>query len=331
MKKLSIKIITILLAILMIVGCSNDTANNDSGEEDRRADISLATSGQGGTFYVAGSGIASLGTREIEGLNVTAEVTKGVVENARLIASGETEIGFAYGATAYNIQRGLQEFDGEPYEGLRGVVNVHDGALNIVTLERNNIETLDDLIGKTISIGPLGSGSASVSNEFLTSIGLLDQITIENLSFDDSASSLRDGHIDAYIIGGTTPVPSLIELEASHPVKLIGVEQERIDKFLEDYPYHIAYTIPTDVYTSVTEPVETVGYSVMLVADERVEDWVVHDLLEAMFSESGLEYLKTVQSSFVEMSPGINRFESIDLPIHPGAQQFYEENDLLDE
>ena len=320
MKKFSKMFISMILIAGLLVGCSNT-----GDPEDRKADVSLGTRGQGGTFYVAGSRIASLTTSEVEGLTVTAEVTKGVVENVRLMASGETEMGFAYGSTAYNIQRGLAEFDGQKYEGLRAVANIHDGALNFVTLEKYEIFTLDDLVGKKVSIGPKGSGSASVATEFLTSAGLFDKINIEYLSFDDSASSLRDGHIDAFVIGGTSPVPALIELEASHPMRMIPVEQARVDKFLTDYPYHVSYTIPTGVYTSVTTPVLTVGYSVIWVANEDVPEWVVYEMLKAMFSESGRTYLQNVQAAFKEMSPGLDRFERIALPLHPGATKFYKE------
>jgi uncharacterized protein len=324
MKRFSIRLLSIILISGLLIGCG---APSDNG--NRRADVSFATSGQGGTFYVAGAGISSLVTTEVEGLTVTAEVTKGVVENVRLMASGETEMGFAYGSTAYNISRGLAEFAGQKYEGLRAVANIHDGALNFVTLEKYNIFTLDDLIGKKVSIGPKGSGSASVATEFLTAVGLFDKINIEYLSFDDSTSSLRDGHIDALVIGGTSPIPALIELEASHPMRMIPVDQARVDKFLTDYPYHVSYTIPVGVYTSVKAPLLTVGYSVIWVANEDVPEWVIYEMLKTMFSTSGRQYLQNVQAAFKEMSPGIDRFERIALPLHPGAIKYYKEAGII--
>jgi uncharacterized protein len=324
MKRFSIRLLSIILMSGLLIGCG---APSDNG--NRRADVSFATSGQGGTFYVAGAGISSLVTTEVEGLTVTAEVTKGVVENVRLMASGETEMGFAYGSTAYNISRGLAEFVGQKYEGLRAVANIHDGALNFVTLEKYNILTLDDLIGKKVSIGPKGSGSASVATEFLTSVGLFDKINIQYLSFDDSTSSLRDGHIDALVIGGTSPIPALIELEASHPMRMIPVDQARVDKFLTDYPYHVSYTIPVGVYTSVKAPLLTVGYSVIWVANEDVPEWVIYEMLKTMFSTSGRQYLQNVQAAFKEMSPGIDRFERIALPLHPGAIKYYKETGII--
>lgn len=299
------------------------------GQSGRNAMVSFATSGQGGTFYTAGAGIAALTSDKVEGLTVTAETTKGVVENMRLIAAGETEMGFAYGSTAYEMSNGLGAFEGQTYDGLRAVTSIHDGALNIVTLKNSGIVVLEDLVGKKVSIGPQGSGSANVSEQLLTSAGMMDKLNITYLSFEDSTTSLRDGHIDALIIGGTTPVPTLIELEATNPLHFITVSGEVRDKFLADYPYHVSYTIPADGYVSLSEPVETVGYSVIWVADKSVEDWVIHDMLQAMYTDEGRAYLVNVQAAFKEMQPGIERFAAIDLPLHPGAEAYYKEMGII--
>lgn len=321
MKKLITITLSLLILSTLMVGCS--PRNRDI------ASFAFATSGQGGTFYTAGSGISSLVGSRIENLEVTAEVTRGVVENVRLMASGQSEMGFSYGSTAYMMQRGLAEFKGHQYDGLRAVANIHDGAMNFVALERSDIKTLDDLVNKKVSIGTVGSGSAAVAEEFLRAVDLYDEIQIQNLSFDDSASALRDGHIDAFIVGGTTPVPSIIELEASHKLTFIPIEGEIRDQFLEDHPYHVPYTIPADGYTSLDEPVETIGYTVIWVANEDVPEWVIYEMLNVMLSNEGMEYLINVQKAFQEMSPGLDRFNNIQLPLHPGAEKYYKEKGLI--
>ncbi|HSB03787.1 MAG TPA: TAXI family TRAP transporter solute-binding subunit, partial [Thermodesulfobacteriota bacterium] len=227
-----------LILLLVLLGTLLATIPSP-GAQTKEANISFSTSGMGGTFYVAGTAIASLVSSKVKGLKMTAEVTKGVVENARLLATGQTDIGFLYGSTAYNLTRGLKEFKDQKYVDLRAVVFIHTGALNFISLEKTGIQTLDDLSGKKVSIGPKGSGSAAEAEDFLKTIGLFEKINIRNLSFNDSAASLRDGHIDAFVIGGTTPVPVLLELEATHKVVFIPVDSARIKKFLEERPYHV--------------------------------------------------------------------------------------------
>ena len=198
MNKFIKRLMFLAVGALFMTGCGSetnnvDTSGTDQGETGQTVNISFATSGQGGTFYVAGTGMAGYVNSNVDGIQMNAEVTQGVVENLRLMSSEQTEMGFSYGSTAYNMLNGLAEFEGQQYEGIRGVASIHAGALNFVTLENTGIETVEDLVGMKVSIGPQGSGSAAVSEEFLRSVGLWDDIDIRNLGFDDSASSLRIG------------------------------------------------------------------------------------------------------------------------------------------
>ncbi len=332
MKKKYAVIASLVLTMFSLSACGGGgsvPSSSEPAQNSRTASVAFATSGQGGTFYTAGAGISALVTDKVPGLTVTAETTKGVVENMRLLANGETEMGFAYSSTAYDITNGAGVFAGQSYDGIRGVAGIHDGAMNIVTTKNSSINTLQDLVGKSVAIGPQGSGSADVSEQLLKSAGIFEQCTIQYLSFDDSSSSLRDGHTDALIIGGSTPVPTLIELEASKPLKFIPVDGEVREKFLKDHPYYVPYTIPASGYSSLSEPVETVGYPVVWVADASVEDWIVYEMLKAMFSDEGKSYLQNVQAAFSEMQPGLERFAAINLPLHPGAEQYYKEIGLL--
>lgn len=298
----------------------------EAGGAPRVTNVSFATSGQGGTFYVAGSGIAAVVNERVPSVQVTAEVTRGVVENARLMASDQSEMGFVYGSTAYEIQRGIGDFQGQQWDGLRAVAYIHAGALNFVTLERTGIRTMNGMVGKRVSIGPQGSGSAAVAEQFFRSVGLWDQIQIQNLSFNDSAAALRDGHLDAFVIGGTTPVPAVVELEAGQRVVFIPVEDAMVEKFLTDFPYHVRYVIPVGGgYSSVQQPIQTVGYTVLWASRADVSADVIYNMVKTVFSQEGRAYLQNVQAAFREMEPGVDVFRRIEFPLHEGAARYFRE------
>lgn len=315
----------LLIVSLVFAGCGGG-GNKPPEAKPAKQHYSFASSGQGGTFYVAASGIAALVNSQVPTLEITAEVTKGVVENVRLMASKQTDMGFAYGSTAYEALRGVGDFANNKYEGIRGVANIHDGAMNFVTLKKTGIKSLDDLKGKKVSIGPKGSGSASVAEDFFKVVGLFDKIEISYLSFDDSTAALRNGHLDALVIGGTTPVPTLIELEANQEVVFLPVDDAKRKMYLDARPYHVEYTIPAGGYKSVQAPLKTVGYTVIWVARDDIPEQVIYDMLKTMFSASGKDQLVKTQKAFAEMSPGTERFQKINLEIHPGAKKYFSEN-----
>ena len=56
--------------------------------------ISIATGGTGGVYYPLGGGIAAVLSKYVPGMQATAEVTGGSVDNLKLIGSGKPYIGF---------------------------------------------------------------------------------------------------------------------------------------------------------------------------------------------------------------------------------------------
>ena len=56
--------------------------------------IAIATGGTGGVYYPLGGGLANLLTKYVPGWSATAEVTGGSVDNIKLIATGQSDLGF---------------------------------------------------------------------------------------------------------------------------------------------------------------------------------------------------------------------------------------------
>ena len=54
--------------------------------------LSIATGGTGGVYYPLGGGMANVFSKHIPGVQATAEVTGGSVDNMRLIGTGKSYI-----------------------------------------------------------------------------------------------------------------------------------------------------------------------------------------------------------------------------------------------
>ena len=51
--------------------------------------LSIATGGTGGVYYPLGGGIAAILSKHVPGMQATAEVTGGSVDNLKLVGSGK--------------------------------------------------------------------------------------------------------------------------------------------------------------------------------------------------------------------------------------------------
>ena len=56
--------------------------------------LSIGTGGTGGVYYPLGGGLANILSKTVPGMQVTAEVTGGSVDNLKLIAGGKPYIAF---------------------------------------------------------------------------------------------------------------------------------------------------------------------------------------------------------------------------------------------
>src|SRR3712207_6158780 len=74
--------------------------------------ISIATGGTGGVYYPLGGGLANLLSKAMPGVQATAEVTGGSVDNLKLINTGQSEIAFSMADAALDALKGEDKFRG---------------------------------------------------------------------------------------------------------------------------------------------------------------------------------------------------------------------------
>src|SRR5437870_4954000 len=72
--------------------------------------LSIATGGTGGVYYPLGGGLANLLSKYVPGLQATAEVTGGSVDNLKLIGSGKPYIAFSMADAGQDAYRGEDKF-----------------------------------------------------------------------------------------------------------------------------------------------------------------------------------------------------------------------------
>src|SRR5436309_692188 len=76
----------------------------------QKTQISITTGGTGGVYYPLGGGMANILSKYIPGLNATAEVTGGSVDNLKLIGSGKSEVAFSMVDAAWDAAQGVDKF-----------------------------------------------------------------------------------------------------------------------------------------------------------------------------------------------------------------------------
>src|SRR5580765_4414700 len=72
--------------------------------------LSISTGGTGGVYYPLGGGMANILSKYVPGLQATAEVTGGSVDNLKLLGTGKAEVGFTMADSGWDALQGLDKF-----------------------------------------------------------------------------------------------------------------------------------------------------------------------------------------------------------------------------
>src|SRR5712664_3323041 len=108
--------------------------------------IAIATGGTGGVYYPLGGGMANVLSKYVPGLQVTAEVTGGSVDNLKLLGAGKAEVGFSMADAAWDAANGTDKFkDGKI--NVRTLMVLYPNRVQIVTVEGTGINKLADIRG----------------------------------------------------------------------------------------------------------------------------------------------------------------------------------------
>src|SRR5580693_3826167 len=105
--------------------------------------MSITTGGTGGVFYPLGGGLANILSKTIPGLQATAEVTGGSVDNLKLIASGQSELAFTQADAVYDALNGLDKFKSGKV-ALRNLMVLYPNQMHVVTIEGTGVAKVAD-------------------------------------------------------------------------------------------------------------------------------------------------------------------------------------------
>lgn len=315
-RKVKVFILLVLFSVLLmvlVIGCSNDTSNQSSSQ------LSIGTASMGGAFYPVGQEIANLMNKYVDGINVTAEVTGGAIENPRLIHTGDIEMGLTNSNLAYFA------FNGEdPYTekiDISAISSLHPSVLHIVTRSNSNINSVSDLKGKRVAVGPAGGGTIPILTALLEEAGLsMDDINDTYLSYADGFSQLSDSNVDVALALAGYPTSAVVEASTSNNLKFVNVDPELSKKVLEKYPYYSQIIVPKDVY-GFSEDGVTIGVRNLLIVSNKLDKELVYQMTKAVFDH--LDEFKEANANAKQID--MDSITETPIPLHPGAQKYFDE------
>ena len=302
----------------------------------------ILTGGTVGTYFPIGGLIANAisnppgsrpcadgGSCGVPGLVATSVASNGSVANAAAIGNGSAQSGFVQSDVAYWAYSGTGIYAGRPrIEGLRAIANLYPESFHLVARKGAGIKSVADLRGKRVSLDEPGSGTLVDARLILQAYGLTEKdIKPEYFRAQQVADNLKEGTIDAFFNVSGWPQSSVAELAATVGIELVPIAGPEADKLVRQYSFFGADEIPDGAYKGV-EGVKTISVHALWVTSAKQADDLIYKVTAALWNPSTRKLLDSGHAKGRDI-----RIETalagLGIPLHPGAEKFYRERNLL--
>jgi TRAP transporter TAXI family solute receptor len=315
-KKALCPIIYIIL-LLLLTSCARNT----------KIKLALGSAASTGATYSICGSIANTVCEYSEKVHLTSEVSGGTSENIRNLKNGIIEFGIINTDNAYYFWSKTGPYAARGSDKLRGVWLMFPYVMHVVVPANANIHSIDDLRGKRVALGTAGSGYESFARTVLKAYDMTyDDVEEMLISPTQMVDALKDGNVDAFFLPINVPVGSITDLTMAMDIRLLPIDEKRMQKLKEINKAFTPYTIPANTYKGQQQPVTAPSQKGMIVSfADKVGDDEVYEVVRNMWEHRDMWKDTHSTCAYMTLETALT---GMPIPLHSGAYRYYKEKGL---
>ena len=298
-------------APLMVSGCSAPTV-----VAERPHSIRIGVGSRGGDFSVMGGELAETLRSEQPSYQVAIVSNGGAVSSLADLQHGASDCSFSYANITYEAFTGRLADEPEPLTHLRGVAVVELTPVYFVARRGSLIKRVSDLEGRSMSLGPRGSGSYRAALILLDGFGVdTTKVKMQAEGWGTSIERMGVGEVDAFFILAGQPGNFRNRMKEN----IRPIEGDKVDRLRSRYPFLHPVVVPAGTFPSQTTPIRTVGIDSVLLCRDDVPAEDVARVTKDWF----LTVSRLVKSGRLGDAVAPALASATPIPLHPGAAEYY--------
>ena len=294
-----------------------------------KMNISIATGGTGGVYYPLGGGIAAALSKHVPGIEATAEVTGGSVDNLKLIGSGKPYIALTMVDATLDAYKGEDKFKGNKIP-VRTLMILYPNRMHVVSVEGRGVNKVSDLKGKHVSTGSPGSATEVMAFRVIEAAGLDKDKDMkrERLGVAESVNAMKDGKIDAFFWVGGLPTAAVTDLANTPGTKIKMVDHaEVVPAMNKKYGnLYVEDAIPKATYRGMDADNKQATVMNILVANASMDDKTAYNIVKTIFDKR--QDLINVHKEAANFKLENQKAAASPIPFHPGAVKYFAEQGI---
>lgn len=313
----------VVFALCLIFLCLFSACDVRKKGEAKATWLTVGTADAGGSMYANGSELAAAITERDEGLRFNLKASTGSPGNLRALLSGEVDLALI---TADIAAKAREEAGGEE---LRSIAAIYPSVSHWMALRESGIDTVADLKGAAIVIGPEDSSTERASVAVLSELRFPEEGKYYYAGIGRGAELVGRGEAKAVHALAGVPTPGLKKLASTKESVLLRYESADLEKILEEEPEYFPAVIPKGSYPGQEEDIPSFGVKCLLCVRADMDENLVYRLTELLYES--LPELAATNPCFAGAEDKSFYLEDLPLPLHAGALRYYEEQGLTEE
>jgi len=232
--KFRVSAVSFVVALALMLICVSAT----SAAEAKKMSLNMGSTSSTSAVYAWCVATANAINKANVGLNVTVVESGAALDNLRKLKSGAFDFALSIDIpSAMQMYQGIDAFKGQPWKDVRVLFIRNVTTDRIYVRKGSGIKTFTDLSGKKFSPGIPGASSTLYMMKF-------DEVLKAKINFmpgalGDSINAFQSNKIAG--LQKTSPLnaidASLIEVNMTTPITVIGFTKSDTEKITKVYPY----------------------------------------------------------------------------------------------
>ncbi len=269
--------------------------------------LTIATASKEGAYYKFALKYKKLFAEKKIELKILE--TSGSVENLEILHTKKADVAFIQGGIA----------SAHAYPDLRGLASLYLEPVLIFSRKDSGIQVLNQLRGKRVAIGPVGSGTRAIALQVLADNELNDSnIEMLDLSGKDAVQALITGTIDSFFTVTQVQSQVVTDLYQHKDIQLLNLKRAEAYSKLHGFLSHIV--LPQGVLDLAdnipSEDLHFIAPSATLAIHQDLHPALIDILMQISTEVHQSDSLFSENNTFP--SP-----DNLDLPLSKEAERFY--------
>ena len=278
---------------------------------------------------------ANIVSAELDDIDI--EVAAGGAATKHMIDVGRGNMDFSMGSsTVWNLMKQGKRMYANTEDAPQIADNVQVlmffpyGQYTFAVRDGSDIQTLDDIEGASVFLGPTGGGAWNAAYQWVKATTGLDAREGDYEAIDANwttgTQAWLDGTVDMYVKGCIHPCSSFLQMSETENLRFVGPEDdsgEAVDKALGKFRFRDS--IPAGLYSGQTNTGDTKTFNtyVTIFVNGQVADDTVYDITKAFWEN--VDKVTSDAPWAASLNPADGGNPNGGTPFHPGAARYYQE------